>query len=69
MSTERPAGEDDEFTSAEANDLANCSDAEFSAWWRLWFEQAQATNHLDRHRYSHGVLTVEPGYEDLDDDG
>ena len=27
----------------------------------LWLDQAQSTNELDEHLYSHGVFEVEPG--------
>ncbi len=55
----------DEFQSAEDQDLANCSQQEFWAWWWIWFRAAQASNADDEHIYSHGVLAVEPGYEHL----
>jgi hypothetical protein len=50
------------FLSAEDLDLANLSWEELLAWWDLWLHQAQATNDLDEHLYSHGVFTVEPGW-------
>jgi hypothetical protein len=50
----------DEFLSEEDLDLGRLTEAEREAWWDLWFEQAQATNHLDAHLYSHGVFTREP---------
>jgi hypothetical protein len=53
----------DEFLSEEDLDLANLSEEELYAWWDLWLRQAQATNDLDAHTYSHGVFVVEPGYE------
>jgi hypothetical protein len=53
----------DEFLSEEDLDLRNLSWEELLAWWNLWLEHAQATNDLDRHTYSHGVFTVEPGHE------
>ena len=57
---------DDRFLSAEDNDLRQLPDEEFWAWWRLWFRAAQASNADDEHLYSHGVFTVEPGYEHLE---
>lgn len=53
------------FLSEEDRDLASLSDEEFWAWWAVWFRAAQASNDDDAHCYSHGVLAVEPGYEDL----
>ena len=50
----------DEFLSEEDLDLVNLSEEELYAWWNLWLRQAQATNELDRHTYSHGVFVVEP---------
>ncbi len=52
--------ERDEFLSAEDLDLRNLSEQELVAYWNLWLEQAQATNDLDEHTYSHGVFTT-PG--------
>ena len=46
----------DEFLSEEDLDLKNLSEEELYAWWDLWLEQAQATNDLDEHTYSHGVF-------------
>ena len=53
----------DEFLSEEDLDLRNLSQEELYAWWTLWLRQAQATNDLDEHFYSHGVFMVEPGRE------
>ena len=50
------------FLSEEDLDLANLSWEELLAWWDLWLRQAQATNELDEHLYSHGVFRVEPGW-------
>lgn len=50
----------DEFLSEEDLDLANLSEEELFAYWDLWLEQAQATNDLDAHTYSHGVFTAVP---------
>ncbi len=52
----------DEFLSEEDLDLQNLSKAELEAYWDMWFRQAQATNHLDYNRYSHGVFmdTTDP---------
>ena len=52
----------DLFLSEEDLDLVNLSWEELLAWWDLWLRQAQATNELDEHLYSHGVFTVEPGW-------
>lgn|GEM_PF-956685 len=51
------------FLSAEDLDLAELSFEELLAWWDLWLVQAQCTNDLDEHVYSHGVFRVEPGFE------
>jgi len=53
----------DEFLSEEDLDLANLSDAELERYWDLWLRQAQATNDLDAHLYSHGVFVEEPRIE------
>ncbi len=53
----------DEFLSEEDLDLKNLTEEELHAWWDWWLLQAQATNDLDAHTYSHGVFTVEPGWE------
>jgi hypothetical protein len=53
------------FLSSEDQDLVNLTDDEFWRWWRLWLQAAQVSNHDDAHLYSHGVFTVEPGYEHL----
>ncbi len=50
----------DEFLSEEDLDLKHCSEEELHAYWNAWLLQAQATNDLDRHTYSHGVFTHEP---------
>ena len=62
-----PIPRDDEFLSAEDNDLVNLDEAELWAWWDRWFRAAQASNADDQHLYSHGVFTTEPGYEHLAD--
>jgi len=54
----------DEFLSEEDLDLKNLSYAELLAYWTLWLEQAQATNGLDAHEYSHGVFVREPTLEE-----
>ncbi len=51
----------DEFLSEEDLDLRNLSWEELLAYWDLWLMQAQATNDLDAHTYSHGVFRHEPG--------
>lgn len=50
----------DEFLSEEDLDLRNLSLEELLAYWQLWLEQAQASNDLDEHLYSHGVFEVDP---------
>ena len=59
----------DEFLSEEDLDLRNLSWDELIAYWNLWLEQAQATNDLDEHLYSHGVFRVEPTARSLDGGG
>lgn len=56
-------GRADEFLSDEDLDLKNLPLEEVLAWYRLWLEQAQASNEADAHLYSHGVFTVDPRYE------
>ena len=46
----------DEFLSEEDLDLRSMTEAELYAYWDMWLRQAQATNDLDRHTYSHGVF-------------
>jgi len=50
----------DEFLSEEDLDLRTMTEAELYAYWDMWLRQAQATNDLDRHAYSHGVFTSAP---------
>jgi len=50
----------DEFLSEEDLDIKNMSEAELSAWWKLWLELAQATNDQDEGCYSHGVFDWDP---------
>ena len=50
----------DEFLSEEDLSLAELSTEELYAYWDLWLLQAQATNDLDEHSYSHGVFEKEP---------
>ncbi len=52
----------EQFLSEEDLDLANLSWEELLGWWDAWLLQAQATNDLDEHLYSHGVFQVEPGW-------
>ncbi len=52
----------DSFLSEEDLDLRNLSWEELLAWWELALLQAQASNDLDEHLYSHGVFRVEPGW-------
>jgi hypothetical protein len=57
----------DRFLSDEDLDLANLSWEELLEWWQRWLLQAQATNDLDEHLYSHGVFRVEPGWVETPD--
>ncbi len=50
----------DEFLSEEDLDLRHMNDEELYAYWEMWLHQAQITNDLDEHTYSHGVFTHEP---------
>ncbi len=50
----------DEFLSEEDLDLKNLSEDELIRVWTEWLKQAQITNDVDRHEYSHGVFTREP---------
>jgi hypothetical protein len=50
----------DEFLSEEDLDLRNLTWDELLEYWNRWLLQAQATNDVDRHAYSHGVFEVEP---------
>jgi hypothetical protein len=50
----------DEFLSEEDLDLRAMTEEELLAYWDLWLRQAQATNDLDRHTYSHGVFSGAP---------
>ncbi len=52
----------DSFLSEEDLDLRNLSFEELLVWWALALRQAQASNDLDEHLYSHGVFRVEPGW-------
>lgn len=51
------------FFSEEDLDLENLSWEELLLWWGTWLRQAQASNALDEHLYSHGVFRVEPGWK------
>lgn len=53
----------DEFLSEEDLSLKELTEDELFAYWELWLLQAQATNVLDEHRYSHGVFQNEPPRE------
>ena len=56
----------DEFLSEEDLDLKNLTWDELVAWWNQWLEQAQASNDLDEHEYSHGVFILfGPSYRKL----
>jgi hypothetical protein len=50
----------DEFLSEEDSSLGELSQEELVAYWDLWLLQAQVTNDLDEHSYSHGVFEHEP---------
>ena len=50
----------DEFLSEKDLDLQNLTEEEIFEYWNLWLQQAQTTNDLDQHTYSHGVFTIEP---------
>jgi hypothetical protein len=52
----------EEFLSKEDLDLQNLEWNELLAWWDAWLRQAQASNELDQHLYSHGVFRIEPGW-------
>ena len=54
----------DEFLSEEDLDLESLSEAELIAYWNLWLQQAQTTNHLDAALYSHGVFERDPAVVD-----
>ena len=54
----------DEFLSEEDLDLRNLDQAELLAYWELWLLQAQSTNDLDEHLYSHGVFQTAPRLPD-----
>lgn len=53
----------DEFLSEEDLDLKNLTDDELDVVWTAWLRQAQSTNDLDRHMYSHGVFIREPPWD------
>jgi len=50
----------DKFLSDEDLDLKNLSREELLQYWDMWLKQAQSTNHLDEHLYSHGVFVEVP---------
>lgn len=50
----------DEFLSEEDLDIRTLSVEELEAYWRLWLDQAQSTNDVDRASYSHGVFDRDP---------
>lgn len=54
------SGRPDEFLGEEDLDLRNLSWDELLAWWDIWLRDAQASNDLDAHVYSHGVFLVDP---------
>lgn len=56
------ATQTDHFLSEEDIAIRDLDWDELIAWWNLWLEQAQATNDLDQHEYSHGVFRNEPPY-------
>ena len=50
----------DEFLSEKDLSLGALKQDELFAYWDFWLLQAQATNDLDEHGYSHGVFEKEP---------
>ena len=46
----------DEFLSEEDLELRNMTAEELFAYWEFWLLQAQTSNELDEHVYSHGVF-------------
>lgn len=54
----------DEFLSEEDLDLRTMTQEELYAYWDMWLRQAQTTNDLDLHEYSHGVFTSAPAEGD-----
>jgi hypothetical protein len=50
----------DAFLSEEDLDLRNLDREELIAVWNAWLLQAQATNDVDEHLYSHGVFREVP---------
>lgn len=50
----------DEFLSEEDLDLRSLSEEELIRVWNEWLKQAQISNDLDQHEYSHGVFSREP---------
>jgi hypothetical protein len=48
----------DEFLSEEDLDLKSLSWEELLLWWDEFLRQAQASNELDEHEYSHGVFAI-----------
>ena len=50
------------FLSEEDLDLRNLSWEELLVWWESALAQAQSSNDLYEHLYSHGVFRVEPGW-------
>jgi hypothetical protein len=50
----------DEFLSEEDLDLKNLSDDDLDRLWTDWLIQAQISNDVDKHEYSHGVFSHEP---------
>lgn len=51
----------DEFLSEEDLDFRNMTEKELLAYWNFWLRQAEATNDLDKHTYSHGVFHPRTG--------
>jgi hypothetical protein len=48
-----------EFLSEDDLELQNMSDEELYATWNHWLKLAQASNELDKDKYSHGVFIEE----------
>lgn len=55
----------DEFLSEEDLDLRNMTEEELYNYWNIWLLQAQATNDMDKHSYSHGVFTTDLSVKDI----
>ncbi len=56
----------DEFLSEEDLSLKTLSEEELDRVWTEWLKQAQISNVVDKHIYSHGVFTKEPPWNKID---